>query len=210
MNNYNSNINDINDNKQPNNINFVNNKKTSKNSLEQKQVEGKEEIFKNTDNYELGNENNLNNLNDNNNININNENIKVIKSKNLNENQNNNRINSILSINNNNFAQNHLETVLETFNEVSCSRFDSSKLSDNNSNDNGNGNKNKNINNNIIDINNSNFKENNELKQKTKDEAIIISEQKIQYSENNTTALATLAANNTKKSLYLFKSEKTD
>ena len=204
MNDYNSNNND---NEQPNNINFVNNKKSSKNSLEQKQVKGKEEIFKNSDNYELGNENNLKNLNDNN-ININNENTKVIKSKNLNENQNNNRINSILSINNNNYAQNHLETVLETINEVSCSRFDSSKLSDNNCNNNEN--KNKNINNNIIDVNNSNFKENNEIKQKTKDEAIIISEQKIQYSENNTTALATLAANNTKKSLYLFKSEKTD
>ena len=52
MNDYNSNNND---NEQPNNINFVNNKKSSKNSLEQKQVKGKEEIFKNSDNYELGN-----------------------------------------------------------------------------------------------------------------------------------------------------------
>ena len=116
---------------------------------------------------------------------------------------NNNRMNSILSINNNNFPQNHLETILETINEASCSRFDSSKLSDQSNNKNENKN-------NIFIANNENFKERNEYKQKVKDDGIINGDQKIQYSENTTSGLLTSAVNNTKKTLYLFKSEKTD
>jgi transcriptional regulator with GAF, ATPase, and Fis domain len=126
------------------------------------------------------------------------------KSKNHLENDNNNRISSInstLCLNNN--GQNRLETVLETVNEIS--QVDSSELSSEHENKN-------NIN--IIDANNKdilgkNISENNN--HNIKDMHIYNNEQKVQLSENITSAaIATTSVNNTKISFNAFKSEKTD
>lgn len=136
--------------------------------------------------YDLGdyiNSNNIQNLKGKY-VNINKTEEFVKKSKSLKENDK--RINSILGINNN--GNNHLETVLETINEVSLSKINSSEL-------------NNSINeSNIINaINNGSNKKINEFKQNKKDEYIFNSEQRVQYSENTTSALT---VNNTKKSLY--------
>ena len=129
---------------------------------------------------------------------------EVKKSKNHLENDNNNRISSInstLCLNNN--GQTRLETVLETVNEIS--QVDSSELSSENENKN-------NIN--IIDVNNNdiNTKNISEINNHNiKDIHIIINDQKVQLSENITSAaLATTSVNNTKISFNAFKSEKTD
>ena len=128
---------------------------------------------------------------------------EVKKSKNHLENDNNNRISSInstLCLNNN--VQTRLETVLETVNEIS--QVDSSELSSEHENKN---NINIDVNNN--DINNNNISENNN--HNIKDMHIYNNEQKIQLSENITSAaLATTSVNNTKISFNVFKSEKTD
>lgn len=136
--------------------------------------------------YDLGdyiNSNNIQNLKGKY-VNINKTEEFVKKSKSLKENDK--RINSFLGINNN--GNNHLETVLETINEVSLSKINSSEL-------------NNSINeSNIINaINNGSNKKINEFKQNKKDEYIFNSEQRVQYSENTTSALT---VNNTKKSLY--------
>ena len=129
---------------------------------------------------------------------------EVKKSKNHLENDNNNRISSInstLCLNNN--GQTRLETVLETVNEIS--QVDSSELSSEHENKN-------NIN--IIDVNNNdiNTKNISEINNHNiKDIHIIINDQKVQLSENITSAaLATTSVNNTKISFNAFKSEKTD
>ena len=128
------------------------------------------------------------------------------KSKNHLENDNNNRISSINStLCLNNYRQTRLETVLETVNEISHSKADSSELSSEHENKN-------NIN--IIDANNNfintkNISENNN--HNIKDMHIYNNEQKVQLSENITSAaIATTSVNNTKISFNAFKSEKTD
>ena len=116
-------------------------------------------------------------------ININKAEEIVKKSKSLKENDK--RINSIIGMNN--YGNNHLETVIETINEVSLSKVNSSALNDSMNN--------KNINNVINSGSNSKIKE---FKPNKKDECIFNSEQRVQYSENTTSALT---VNNTKKSL---------
>ena len=96
----------------------------------------------------------INNFNDNK---INNR-SPVKKSKTCNE-ENINRLN--LGYRYNDKVQNHLGTVLETINEVSNSKVDSSELSDNDD-DNNDDNKNKNDNNiNVINNENNRKKETN-------------------------------------------------
>ena len=118
-------------------------------------------------------------------ININKAEEIVKKSNSLKENDK--KFNSILGINNN--GNNHLETVIETINEVSLSKVNSSELNDS-----------INKNNNIINlINNNSNNKIKEFKRNKKDESIFNIEQRVQYSENTTSALT---VNNTKKSLY--------
>ena len=117
-------------------------------------------------------------------ININKAEEIVKKSKSLKENDK--RINSIIGINNN--GNNHLETVLETINEVSLSKVNSSGINDSIINN--------------INIINAKYKGSNkkikEFKVDKKEENLFNSEQKVQYSQNTTSALT---VNNTKKSL---------
>ena len=130
---------------------------------------------------------------------------EVKKSKTYKIIDNKNKRNNINLHINNDKPPNHLETVVETINEISYSKIDSSHLNE--------GSENKNINNNniIINLNNNiDIKEVNENLFKSKNEYNFNSEQRVQYSENTTSALATIAKNNTKKSLYFLKSEKTD
>ena len=118
----------------------------------------------------------------------------IIKKKIENENINNKRLNCNSHINIK--SKSHLETVLETVNENNESEYNNISINNNP---------------------NTNYKESSYNKLK-KNEFILSSEQKnlesdnkINYSENNTTSvLSTLVINNTKKSLYLLKSEKTD
>ena len=179
--------------------------KTNNNKNQKYKKQNEEIIFVKSGTYDLGEYNKSIFLNDNyinNNKSYNNEKNKIKKSKSYKNNDNTYKRIKLNNHLNNDKLQNHLETVIETINEVSNSKIDSSNINEDNENNNSN----------IIINSNNNIviKEKNENLVKTKNELTFVNEQKIQYSENTTSVLATTAVDNTKKSLYFLKSEKTD
>ena len=133
-------------------------------------------------------------------ISNNEDNYESKKSKTISENENVPRINNLR-------LNNHLETVLETINEISNSKIDVSKLSDDPEKDN----KNNNLNNNINKDNICKYKKEEASKVNINiDHKIQVSENKINDSENTTSTLVTTTWNNTKKPLNFINSEKTE
>ena len=133
-------------------------------------------------------------------ISNNEDNYESKKSKTISENENVPRINNLR-------LNNHLETVLETINEISNSKIDVSKLSDDPEKDN----KNNNLNNNINKDNICKYKKEEASKVNINiDHKIQVSENKINDSENTTSTLVTTTLNNTKKPLNFIISEKTE
>ena len=133
-------------------------------------------------------------------ISNNEDNYESKKSKTISENENVPRINNLR-------LNNHLETVLETINEISNSKIDVSKLSDDPEKDN----KNNNLNNNINKDNICKYKKEEASKVNINiDHKIQVSENRINDSENTTSTLVTTTWNNTKKPLNFINSEKTE
>lgn len=135
------------------------------NSNESKSNE-EELSFTKSDTFDLGDDSNNNNLRE---EVINKYKSKKSKSPKKHENINRFYSNSRLKCN---YGQNHLETVLETVNEVSCSKIDSSEFFDDNKN-------NKNI---LINVNIDNNL--NDCNLKFKDENIFNDESENKNSKN--------------------------
>ena len=133
-------------------------------------------------------------------ISNNEDNYESKKSKTISENENVPRINNLR-------LNNHLETVLETINELSNSKIEVSKLSDDPEKDN----KNNNLNNNVNKDNICKYKKEEASKVNINiDHKIQVSENRINDSENTTSTLVTTTLNNTKKPLNFIISEKTE
>ena len=160
--------------------------------------EEEDKIWTKSNTYALGERDMSNNELIDNNLN---ENIyESKKSKTISENENVQRINNFR-------LNNHLETVLETINEISNSKIDVSKLSDDPEKDN----KNSNLSNNVNKDNTCKYKKDETLKVNINiDHKIQVSENRINDSENTTSTLVTTTLNNTKKPLNLINSEKTE
>jgi hypothetical protein len=130
-------------------------------------------------------------------------NLITKKSKNIKDNKmsGNSRANYNFFINNNNnIYRNHLHTVLETLNEVSNSIVESSAINKNSQ----------------IDLNNvDDAKEVNDVGEKkifNNEQKYQFSENRINYTDNNigSNIPTTSVVHNTKKSIYVTKSEKAD
>ena len=208
---HNSNINndDNNDNNDIVNLENIDNYLDKISNIQKKPNENVGDmIFAKSVTYNIGEGDNTININELGGNNLNPQKLEVKKSRTCKETDNSSRVNSNFILY---YNKNRLETVLETVNEVSNSKIDSSNISDKIKNDNNNNNKNLisdvNIDNiNLKEINIDNRKNIINREYKNHD-----SENRINDSENNTiSALITAAANNTKKSLYFLKSEKTD
>jgi hypothetical protein len=160
--------------------------------------EEEDKIWTKSNTYALGERDMSNNELIDNNLN---ENIyESKKSKTISDNENVQRINNFR-------LNNHLETVLETINEISNSKIDVSKLSDDPEKDN----KNSNLSNNVNKDNTCKYKKDETLKVNINiDHKIQVSENRINDSENTTSTLVTTTLNNTKKPLNLINSEKTE
>ena len=176
--------------------NFINNKR--ENSLKKKKAESESKIiFGKSGTYDFGGGNYYNNINHLNDMHNNN---KVKKSKSFQENEIN-----VFNINDhfhmyNYYGKYHLDTVLETINEASFSKMGSSKISNNNPNGN---------NNILINTNNKSSSKKIDIKINNENK-IQDSDNKIFCSEDNTASISGTVGVNTKKSLYIMKSEKTD
>jgi hypothetical protein len=174
-------------------------KKNNSNSAKNPQKnEEEDKIWTKSNTYALGERDMSNNELIDNNLN---ENIyESKKSKTISDNENVQRINNFR-------LNNHLETVLETINEISNSKIDVSKLSDDPEKDN----KNSNLSNNVNKDNTCKYKKDETLKVNINiDHKIQVSENRINDSENTTSTLVTTTLNNTKKPLNLINSEKTE
>ena len=166
-------------------------KNNNSNSEKTPQKNEEDKIWTKSNTYALGERDISNNENNN---------YESKKSKTISENENVPRINNLR-------LNNHLETVLETINELSNSKIEVSKLSDDPEKDN----KNNNLNNNVNKDNICKYKKEEASKVNINiDHKIQVSENRINDSENTTSTLVTTTLNNTKKPLNFIISEKTE
>ena len=166
-------------------------KNNNSNSEKTPQKNEEDKIWAKSNTYALGERDISNNENNN---------YDSKKSKTISENENVPRINNLR-------LNNHLETVLETINELSNSKIEVSKLSDEPEKDN----KNNNLNNNVNKDNICKYKKEEASKVNINiDHKIQVSENRINDSENTTSTLVTTTLNNTKKPLNFIISEKTE
>jgi hypothetical protein len=166
-------------------------KNNNSNSEKTPQKNEEDKIWTKSNTYALGERDISNNENNN---------YDSKKSKTISENENVPRINNLR-------LNNHLETVLETINELSNSKIEVSKLSDDPEKDN----KNNNLNNNVNKDNICKYKKEEASKVNINiDHKIQVSENRINDSENTTSTLVTTTWNNTKKPLNFINSEKTE
>ena len=166
-------------------------KNNNANSGKNPQKNEEDKIWTKSNTYALGERDISNNENNN---------YESKKSKTISENENVPRINNLR-------LNNHLETVLETINELSNSKIEVSKLSDDPEKDN----KNNNLNNNVNKDNICKYKKEEAPKVNINiDHKIQVSENRINDSENTTSTLVTTTLNNTKKPLNFIISEKTE
>lgn len=164
--------------------------------------EEEDKIWTKSNTYALGERDISNNELIDKNLNINAYEAK--KSKTISENENVQRINNFR-------LNNHLETVLETINEISNSKIEVSKLSDDAEKDIINDNLNNNNNINIDNI--CKYKKDEASKININinlEHKVQVSENRINDSENTTSTLLTATGNNTKKQLNFINSEKTE
>ncbi len=161
--------------------------------------EEEDKIWTKSNTYALGERDISNNELIDSNLNINNI-YEAKKSKTISENENVQRITNFR-------LNNHLETVLETINEMSNSKIDISKLSDDAEKDN----KSNDISNNINKDNICKYKKDESSKININiDHKIQVSENRINDSENTASTLVTATGNYTKKPLNVINSEKTE
>jgi hypothetical protein len=174
-------------------------KKNNSNSAKNPQKnEEEDKIWTKSNTYALGERDTSNNELIDNNLKINIYEAK--KSKTISEKENVQRINNLK-------LNNHLETVLETINEISNSKIEASKLSDEPEKDN----KNNNLSNNADKDNICKYKKEEASKVNINfDHKIQVSENRINDSENTTSTLVTATGNNTKKPLNFINSVKTE
>ena len=176
---------------------LVNNHNSNGTKIPQKNEE-EDKIWTKSNTYALGERDISNNELIDNNLNVNIYEAK--KSKTISENENVQRINNFR-------LNNHLETVVETINEISNSKIDASKLSDDAEKDN----KNNNLSNNVNKDNICKYKKDEISKNNINiDHKIQVSENRINDSENTTSTLLTATGNNTKKPLNCINYEKTE
>ena len=173
-------------------------KNNNANSGKNPQKNEEDKIWAKSNTYALGERDISNNELIDNNLNENIYDSK--KSKTISENESVQRINNLR-------LNNHLETVLETINEISNSKIDVSKLSDDPEKDN----KNNNLNNIVNKDDTCKYKKEEASKVNINiDHKIQVSENRINDSENTTSTLVTTTWNNTKKPLNFINSEKTE
>ena len=166
-------------------------KNNNSNSEKTPQKNEEDKIWTKSNTYALGERDISNNENNN---------YDSKKSKTISENESVQRINNLR-------LNNHLETVLETINEISNSKIEASKLSDEPEKDN----KNNNLSNNADKDNICKYKKEEASKVNINiDHKIQVSENRINDSENTTSTLVTTTWNNTKKPLNFINSEKTE
>ena len=162
--------------------------------------EREKKIWTKSNTYALGEKDISNNELIDNNLNVNIYEPK--KSKTITENENVQRINNFR-------LNNHLETVVETINEISNSKIEVSKLSDDPEKDC----KNFSLNNNVNKDKDNDCKYKKDEMAKNNnyiDHKIQVSENRINDSENTASTLVTNTGNNTKKPLNFITSEKTE
>jgi hypothetical protein len=173
-------------------------KNNNSNSEKTPQKNEEDKIWTKSNTYALGERDTSNNELIDNNLKINIYEAK--KSKTISEKENVQRINNLK-------LNNHLETVLETINEISNSKIEASKLSDEPEKDN----KNNNLSNNADKDNICKYKKEEASKVNINiDHKIQVSENRINDSENTTSTLVTATGNNTKKPLNFINSVKTE